>query len=351
MKNNCNLEDAPLVSISCLVYNHEPYLRDCFEGFIKQKTSFPIEILVHDDASTDHSADIIREYTEKYPDLFKPIYQTENQYSKGVKISFEYQYPRAHGKYIALCEGDDYWTDPNKLQMQVDWLEEHEDYVMVCSDAIIEAPKKKLKWSCYRKDTTISVKDMVLGGGSFVQTCTIVFRKKLLDNYPQYCINCHIGDYPLQIWAILNGKVRYFSKKYGFYRFNHPASWTSSQIDYKKHIPGWRSEITMLQGLNQHSSFKFNKVFTKKQTQFILEKAIFSATGVRDKQSIQLFLSSFPDIKKDFSFIQKIDLFFAFKLPSKLYQICRAILSILCTLLWPTQQRIRRLSIKIQDAL
>lgn len=124
-----------MVSVSCLVYNHEPYLRQCFDGFVMQQTTFPIEILVHDDASTDHSADIIREYTEKYPDLFKPIFQTENQYSKGVKISMEYQIPRAKGKYIAMCEGDDYWTDPLKLQKQVDFLEGHEDYVLAFHDA------------------------------------------------------------------------------------------------------------------------------------------------------------------------------------------------------------------------
>lgn len=98
----------PLVSICTLVYNHEPYLRECFEGFVMQKTNFAFEVLVHDDASTDNSAAIIREYTAKYPNIFKPIYQTENQYSKGVKVSATYQYPRAKGKYIAICEGDDY---------------------------------------------------------------------------------------------------------------------------------------------------------------------------------------------------------------------------------------------------
>ena len=118
-----------MVSVCCLVYNHEPFLRVCFDGFVMQKTTFPIEILVHDDASTDHSVDIIREYTAKYPDLFKPIYQAENQYSKGVDV-FSLNARRAQGKYIAVCEGDDYWTDPMKLQKQVEFLEEHMDYSM-----------------------------------------------------------------------------------------------------------------------------------------------------------------------------------------------------------------------------
>lgn len=121
-----------LVSICCITYNHEKYIRDAIEGFLMQKTDFPFEVLIHDDASTDGTADIIREYETKYPDIIKPIYQTENQYSKGIKISATYNYPRAKGKYIALCEGDDYWTDPLKLQIQVNVLEKHPQYVFCC---------------------------------------------------------------------------------------------------------------------------------------------------------------------------------------------------------------------------
>ena len=268
MTRICNTEDPPLVSISCLVYNHEAYLRDCFEGFVRQKTTFPIEILVHDDASTDNSADIIREYTTKYPDLFKPIYQSENQYSKGIKISFEYQYPRARGKYIAICEGDDYWTDPNKLQMQVDWLEKHPDYTMCCSDAVIESPDGILDWSKYKEDCDIPVKDMILGGGQFIQTATIVYRRNILKNYPDACQKCHVGDFPLQLWAVLNGKVRYIAKKTASYRYFRPGSWTSNQRnkDIKKLIHGWQSEINMLDCLNTYSKNAFLGFFqTRKE--------------------------------------------------------------------------------------
>ena len=122
----------PLVSIRCLVYNHEPYLRQCLDGFVMQKTTFPFEAIVHDDASTDGSATIIREYAEKFPDIIKPIYETENQYRKHngslTRIMDAAMHPNS--KYIALCEGDDYWTDPNKLQVQVDFLESHPDYSM-----------------------------------------------------------------------------------------------------------------------------------------------------------------------------------------------------------------------------
>ena len=104
----------PLVSIDCITYNHEAYISQALDGFLMQKTKFLFEVLIHDDLSTDGTADIIRKYEKKYPLIIKPIYQTVNQFSKGVEISKKFQFPRAQGKYIAICEGDDYWTNPNK---------------------------------------------------------------------------------------------------------------------------------------------------------------------------------------------------------------------------------------------
>lgn len=129
---NYNEDNRILVSVFCETYNHELYIRDCLDGMLMQKTDFSFEILIHDDASTDHTQMIIKEYAEKHPDVIKPILQHENQYSKGVNIWQTFQMPRARGKYIALCEGDDYWTDPLKLQKQVDFLEKHEEYSMCC---------------------------------------------------------------------------------------------------------------------------------------------------------------------------------------------------------------------------
>ena len=125
--------DNILVAIKCLAYNHEPYIRECLEGFVMQKTNFRFVAIVHDDASTDKTADIIREYEAKYPEIIKPIYETENQYSKhdgSIGRIMNAAIDATGAKYVALCEGDDYWTDPYKLQKQVDFLEEHEEYSM-----------------------------------------------------------------------------------------------------------------------------------------------------------------------------------------------------------------------------
>jgi glycosyltransferase involved in cell wall biosynthesis len=125
---NMGNETVPLVSVSVITYNHEKYIRQCLDGILMQNVNFPYEILVHDDASPDGTADIIREYEAKYPDIIKPIYQTENQYSQG-KDASKFNFDRARGKYLAFCEGDDYWTDPGKLQKQVDFLERHPEYI------------------------------------------------------------------------------------------------------------------------------------------------------------------------------------------------------------------------------
>ncbi|MGH9463240.1 MAG: glycosyltransferase family 2 protein [Vicinamibacteria bacterium] len=119
---------VPVVSIYSLAYNHESFIRDCLEGFLMQKTTFPVEILIHDDASSDNTANIIREYEARYPRLIKPIYQTENQYSKGKGLPSILAYPGTRGQYLAVCEGDDYWTSPLKLQKQVDFLDGSNEY-------------------------------------------------------------------------------------------------------------------------------------------------------------------------------------------------------------------------------
>ena len=121
-----------MVTIRCITYNHEPYIRQCLDGFVMQKTNFRFEAIVHDDASTDSTATIIKEYAEKYPDIIKPIFETENQYSKRDASLTRIMDNHTHGKYVAMCEGDDYWIDPLKLQKQIDFLEAHPEYSYSC---------------------------------------------------------------------------------------------------------------------------------------------------------------------------------------------------------------------------
>ena len=142
---------VPLVSICCITYNHEKFICECLEGFLMQETTFPVEILIHEDASSDKNADIIREYRELYPKIIKPIFQSENQYKKKIKPNVKYNYPRALGKYIALCEGDDYWTDPLKIQSQFNLMEEEEGCSLCFHNSTFGVVSKVAETEIYRE--------------------------------------------------------------------------------------------------------------------------------------------------------------------------------------------------------
>ncbi|WP_121356703.1 glycosyltransferase family 2 protein [Flavisolibacter nicotianae] len=118
----------PLLSVLVITYNHENYIRQCLEGIVMQKTTFPIEVIVGEDCSTDNTRAVVREFEERYPDMIKPVYHTKNV--GGGKNAYEFCYPLIKGAYVAFCEGDDYWTDPYKLQKQVDFLEQHPEFVL-----------------------------------------------------------------------------------------------------------------------------------------------------------------------------------------------------------------------------
>ncbi len=245
------MESKVLVSICCIAYNHEQYIRDALDGFLKQKTDFTYEILIHDDASTDHTADIIREYEKKYPEIIKPIYQVENQYSKGVNILYDFEYTRAKGKYIAICEGDDYWTDENKLSKQISYMEKHPE----CS-CTFHATNYLSKGKIIRNDRhyevacDIPTETIIKEGGGYCATASLCLRKEMVLRMPQYMRKALIGDFPLQIWSALNGTIHYFPDIMSVYRFFHSGSWRNTisgnremQIRYLENGKAWLTKV------------------------------------------------------------------------------------------------------------
>ena len=211
-----------LVSICCVTYNHVEYIRDTLESFLMQKIDFPIEILIHDDASTDGTVEIVKEYERKYPEIVKPIFQKENQYSQGIGISATYQYPRARGKYIAICEGDDYWTDPNKLQKQVDFLENNTEFGLVFTDVqIIDKNNSVIENGAYNicKRYSSGWIFTELLKGNFINTCTVVLRKDLIPssmNNPDK--TWFIYDYWLWLRIAINSKICFMNEITTAYR-------------------------------------------------------------------------------------------------------------------------------------
>ena len=279
------MNKQPKVIIRCFVYNHEPYLRDCLEGFVMQKTDFPFKAVVHDDASTDNSAAIIREYAEKYPHIIEPIYETENQYSKrdGSLRRIMDDATLNRSPYIAYCEGDDYWIDPMKLQKQVDYMDKHPECTMTCSNVefltpsgVISDEEKKTK-NCFfiSSSRIVNTEEIIHHAG---HTCTLLIRSSIMNSYPQTCLQCHVGDYPLQIYAALKGAVYCFSEKTAVYRYLSVGSWSSrqSQTIAKTKADQEISIINMLEEMNKFSNKKFEHSFEKQIYSYGAQAIVFN---------------------------------------------------------------------------
>lgn len=220
------MNSTPLVSICCLTYNHKEYLKETIEGFLSQNTGFLVEIIIHDDASTDGTDAILKDYKSKYPDLIIPIFQKENKYSKGIKPFFEYVFPIVRGKYIALCEGDDYWIDPFKLQKQVDFLEANPEYGMICTDYHKYFQSKgKFKLNCFKIKKyrhEVSFDDYVFDR-STIGTATVVFKKSLFLNYLEEIPepvrkDFNVGDTPFWLYCSIKSKIKVLSDVTAVYR-------------------------------------------------------------------------------------------------------------------------------------
>ena len=299
-----------MVTIRCIAYNHERFIRQCLEGFVMQKTNFRFEAIVHDDASTDGTATIIREYAEKYPNIIKPILQTENQYSQGKKIGAIMEHLFPQGKYIAECEGDDYWTDPEKLQRQVDFLEAHPDYSTVCNRTKLYSEYRQQyigENCCYDKSQTIDVRDIILKGGLFISTCSLLYRKSILPTtLPGYWERCHVGDYPLQIHAAMQGKVYYFHDAMSVYRVENTASWVGRResISIDKLIATVKSEVQMLKGFAMANP-AYKSIFLQRIRIFINTQYPYKTASEDD---LKKYIEAFQEDICQYDVLSKMDL-------------------------------------------
>lgn len=210
---------TPMVTVWCLTFNHNPYIRQCLEGFVEQKTDFKFEVLVHDDASTDGTQDIILEYQQKYPDLIKPLLEKENQYSKHDGSLMRLQIENCQGRYIAFCEGDDYWTDPLKLQKQVDFLEAHPDYGLCHTDFVLSDRSRRKHYSEHYPDGNY-FPGLLLHENAGIGTLTVLFRKETFDRTPKFYLNEPFvaGDTPRWIELAKEAKIKYIPEVTAAYR-------------------------------------------------------------------------------------------------------------------------------------
>lgn len=209
------------VSILCTAYNHEKYIADALESFVTQKTDFPFEVLVSDDASTDKTADIIRDYAARYPDIIRPFLFEENQYQQDISIYDNYFYPAMRGEYVALCEGDDYWIDPQKLQLQVDFLDAHPEYSACVHNTIFhncQTGEEKIRYA-ETGDRDLGFELVVVGGSCEYHTSSLMCRSQYVFEKPDYMQAAEgYGDYPRAIQLSLAGKIRFIDRAMSLYR-------------------------------------------------------------------------------------------------------------------------------------
>ena len=264
--------DNVTVSIYCLTYNHAKYIRDTFEGFLHQKTNFKYKVFVFDDASTDGTSDIIREYKEHYPDIFDIYISPVNTYympeRKQIQRNLFQKY--ITGKYAAICEGDDYWIDADKLQTQVDYMESHPECSMSVHACMWLDSKDNefYKHIPYAENKILTDEDIIMGHG-MLPTASMVMRRDVFL-YDKAFPVCSVGDYPLQLYAITKGCVFYFNRIMSVYRYRHQGSWSESmQKDSENRMMHCLDMVEFLNQYNKYTNFVNESIIREKQSEYL----------------------------------------------------------------------------------
>ena len=247
--------DTPVVSICSITYNHEKFIAEALDSFLMQETDFPFEIIIDDDCSLDNTADIIRKYVAKYPTIIQANFREKNV---GMMQNFIANIKRARGKYIALCEGDDYWTDPMKLQKQMEFLEENGDFSLIGSTAF----QNNIEGETIGKPGVYDLNDILQR--NFMLTLTSMFRATNFSNATiRLMENIKVGDWPLFTYLLKFGKAKVFDEPIGVYR-EHAGGIYSSLATYKTHMVVIECYLEF---------FKKDDIFSKEEKYYLLKGA------------------------------------------------------------------------------
>ena len=261
------MNDGPcMVSVLCTAFNHENYIRQTLESFLMQKTNFRFEVLINDDCSTDGTAAIIREYEEKYPEIIRPFYQEKNLFSQGMGVIYHtVLYPAAQGRYFAYCEGDDCWTDPEKLQLQVDFMESHPEYTACVHNTQLLFCTGREENRLLREveeDHDVGLANIIRGMESSYHTSSLLVRSEYLKNLPDYYdVGASYGflDHPMAFWFCSNGPIRFLNRTMSMYRIDSGASAWSSGVhgQYAKLCRFINGKIALLKAFKPYSPEEF----------------------------------------------------------------------------------------------
>lgn len=266
------------ISVWMITYNHQDYIAQAIDSILNQRTTFEIEIVIGDDASTDNTQEIIKQYVSKYPEIIKPIY---NQQNIGIQRNFAATMDKCKGKYIALCEGDDYWTDSLKLQKQVDFLEKNVEFSMACN-ASSEVRRDGTEFKIATREEQVVDLALILREGWFIRTASIVFRRSAIKGgFPDFFYRAYSTDYILQVMILIHGKCKYFPNVMSAYRWHEEGF---SQASKQLQLSRWLTKIELLDILN---------IFTEKEYELEIKEH-----QIRIKQIISFYLYRYPNLFK-----------------------------------------------------
>jgi glycosyltransferase involved in cell wall biosynthesis len=288
-------EEKPLVSVFVIAYKHDKYIGQCLQSIVDQKTNFKFDVLVGEDCSPDNTRAICETYAEKYPDIIKllPAEANMGAIKNGIRT-----FKACTGKYIAMCEGDDYWCDNTKLQLQTDFLEANPDYSLCFSSVWVkddygnDLPYENYYNTLHKEVYTLE--DFVISEKNIVPTPSVVFRNVLPDPYPKFFLESLVGDMPVQLFAGDKGKARFINKRLAVYR-DHDGGVTKSEVNIKR---GDEELIKLFNGFNEFTNFRHDKLFQRRFCNMARYNLISGSGGLNGLSRFRNYVKWFPQYLK-----------------------------------------------------
>jgi len=260
---------APLVDVNLITYNHEKFVAQAIESVLAQRTNFAYRLIVGDDCSTDNTQAIVRSYAEQHPDRMAVVFDSEHRGLRSKDRAGLKVLRLSTAKYVAWLDGDDYWTDPNKLQKQVDVLERNPD-VAICFHNVSTFPQDgggESENLCPPDQKEISTLEDLLKG-NFIPSCSIVFRRDAVGTLPEWYFTLKMGDWPLYILMAQHGRIRYLNEVMAAYRVHGGGSW--SPRDRSHHDVNF---LQLLDYVNRHFNSKYSRAIDATRSRYYFELA------------------------------------------------------------------------------
>lgn len=284
------MENEILVSICAATYNHEKYIKDALDSFLMQNANFKYEIIICDDASTDNTTNIILEYQEKYPDIIVPLIQKENLYQQGIH-NLPVLIKKAKGKYLAFCECDDYWCDDDKLQKQVDILENNKELSACVHNTVLlnlhnhtETQINMIEKSDCLMDT---IRVLKWEENFCFHLSSMMVRKAFVEQLPDYYLNARgFGDFPFALHLSTQGPIYFIAQNMSVYRKFTEGSWSERcQTNIQYALNHKISLIEMFETFDRHTHKKYHLIIKK-----IIQKEKLQVLDFKKLNNIKLTL-------------------------------------------------------------